>query len=142
MSDSEAQLLQMQAKPYTVLIELCLIVPFFGFGLFFIEPPGFTLFKLGWAAVGVCMAGLALYRFFHTHARTRQDLAEGQTVVLRGMLETKRQTANDSSDYFCTISGEEFEISFEQYQTLAVGQTVEIHFAPHSQYVFTLIPAV
>ncbi|MDJ1486429.1 hypothetical protein QNI16_38485 [Cytophagaceae bacterium YF14B1] len=70
----------------------------------------------------------------------KQDLKKGKKIVIKARIENKEGTSSgDDPMYFLTILNYRFDVSFEDWKGVAVGDAVEIHFAPKSKYLFELL---
>ncbi len=83
---------------------------------------------------------IPLYYAFLDQKSLRKDIILGYKVVYLGLIEKKREDSSSyNSNYYFTIIGQEFEVSFNQWERLKINQRIEIHFAPYSRYIFKLI---
>ncbi|MDJ1503669.1 hypothetical protein [Xanthocytophaga agilis] len=79
------------------------------------------------------------YSILKRRITINKDLRSNQKVVYKGPITSKREDSfGYNSSYYFTILQTEFDASFDKWQQIRVGQTVEIHFAPKSKFIFTL----
>lgn len=131
MSQQEVEVLQKESSP---IITIFGIIVFILLGFW-----GYTLegsWVIWWTDLIITVI---LYLFLTNNRKFRQDLNDGQKVILQTKLEKKREDSGGyNSYYYCTLAGKEFEITFEQWEKLKVDQLTEIHFAPYSKHIFLL----
>ncbi len=134
MTEEEVKVLRNQLKTslYVVIfVSICLCTCI----VFYASP--FSLTQILLLIFVVAYTYWALTPSSYENSPIKKDLEAGIKLVVQGKIEAKREDSSDQK-YFLTLLGHEFEISLEQWHQVKVNQSVEIHFAPKSRYVFQL----
>ncbi|MDJ1482561.1 hypothetical protein QNI16_18805 [Cytophagaceae bacterium YF14B1] len=136
MTKEEIQLLQEMA--YIAPAKILLLAGFYGFFFWLAFQVHFTALLL---LVGLVLLSLAyiVYTQFFPNNLLRQDIKNGQKIVVQGEIEEKSETGRSDS-YTLTILNHAFAVSEEDWQSFRKGQMVEIHFAPLSKHLFEVKP--
>ncbi|MDJ1505841.1 hypothetical protein [Xanthocytophaga agilis] len=136
MTEEEIQLLHQMA--YIAPAKILLLAGFYGFFLWLSFHVHFTALLL---LVGLILFSLAyiVYTQFFPNNLLRQDIKNGQKIVVQGQVEEKSEAGQNDS-YTLTILNHAFTVSEEDWQSFRKGQMVEIHFAPLSKHLFEVNP--
>ncbi|MDJ1483118.1 hypothetical protein QNI16_21650 [Cytophagaceae bacterium YF14B1] len=93
---------------------------------------------LGCVLFSIAFLGFVI-RIYRRRQAFREDMDNGYKVVYTGPIESKRESSlSRERDYYFTILGIEFDLSYNEWKDLQVNQMVQIHLAPKSKHILKL----